>query len=97
MQEKIGKLDHKHEVELLDRIVPDSQGTLTQENVNYIKQLERNNNIDFITFLSDIRMITDEQRDSLLNMVYSDDSENYIVVKEILKNKTDELAKMSPM
>lgn len=75
--------------------------TIAEPNERFTDQvllfLEKGNNEDFARFLVESGRIKEEEANRIIQMIQSQDSENYEIAKQILQNKADELAKMSNM
>lgn len=53
--------------------------------------IQRENDRDHTEFLYDKRIITKEEKESILNMINSPDRENYTIARFILESKTNAL------
>jgi len=52
-----------------------------------VTRFEKNNNRDLTDFLLEKGTLSQEERNSIVQMIESSDNENYTVAKEILKQK----------
>lgn len=74
-------------------------GTAGMERINEAirEEMELRNMLDYLDFLQGKRRITVEEFTSLESMFNSPDKGNRVVAIEILKNRYDYVASMSPM
>lgn len=64
-------------------------GSAGMEMINF--EIQRINDRDYTEFLYDKKVITSEERTSLLDMINSPDKENYIVARFVLESKGNRL------